>query len=71
MKHQLLLNILSWVGKVVGLVSALNSIPGVSPEVGMYIFFVASLIKDTVNRIADFLDDGLVNDSINPKPKTS
>lgn len=60
--------ILTYIAKVLGIVGALNVIPGVSPQVGAIIFFAASLAKDTVNRVADFLDDGEVNDSIN-KPK--
>ena len=56
--------VLSYVGKALGIVASLNAIPGVSPQVGMIIFFVASLLKDTANRVADFLDDGQVNQSV-------
>ena len=50
--------ILSYIGKAAGFVSALNAIPLVSPSTGIIIFFVASLLKDTINRIGDFLDNG-------------
>ncbi len=50
--------ILSYVGKAAGFVAALNALPFVSPSTGMLIFFVASLVKDTVNRVGDFLDNG-------------
>jgi len=61
-----ILHILSWVSKLAGLVLALGAIPGVSPATGAIIFFAASLLKDTVNRIGDFLDDGQANDSFKP-----
>jgi hypothetical protein len=57
------IKILSYVAKALGFVSALNVIPFVSPEIGVMIFFGASLLKDTVNRIGDFLDDGKENNS--------
>ena len=50
--------ILSFVTKAAGLIATLNAIPGVSPSEGVIVFFVASLVKDTVNRIGDFLDHG-------------
>ena len=30
----------------------------VAPSTGVIVFFVASLLKDTVDRIGDFLDNG-------------
>jgi hypothetical protein len=57
------LKYLSFVGKLAGLVSALNVIPFVDPKVGVLIFAAASLLKDTVNRIGDLLDDGMPNSS--------
>lgn len=57
------LKVLSYVGKVVGIVSALNAIPFVSPSTGVIIFFAASVLKDTINRVGDFLDDGTENQS--------
>jgi hypothetical protein len=68
MKFETTSKILAYVGKAFGLITAMNVIPFVDPKIGIIIFFVSSLIKDTVNRVADFLDDGEVNDSIN-KPK--
>jgi len=44
-------------------VSALNVIPFVDPQTGVIIFAAASLLKDSVNRIGDLLDDGKPNQS--------
>jgi hypothetical protein len=57
------LKYLSYVGKLAGLISALNVIPFVDPAVGVVIFAAASILKDTVNRIGDLLDDGKANKS--------
>ena len=57
------LKYLSYVGKLAGFVSALNVIPFVDPELGVLIFAAASLIKDSVNRIGDLIDDGKPNQS--------
>jgi len=53
------LKYLSYVGKLAGFVSALNVIPFVDPELGVLIFAAASILKDSVNRIGDLLDDGM------------
>ncbi|MCE0482775.1 MAG: hypothetical protein LV479_00890 [Methylacidiphilales bacterium] len=53
-----ILLILSYLAKAAGFVATLNAIPFVSPTTGVVIFFVASLLKDTVDRIGDFLDQG-------------
>jgi hypothetical protein len=53
-----LLLVLSFIAKATGFIGTLNAIPGVSPAEGIIIFFTASLVKDTVNRIGDFLDYG-------------
>ena len=53
-----ILLILSYVTKAAGFVAALNVVPYVAPSTGVIIFFVASLLKDTVDRIGDFLDNG-------------
>ncbi len=50
--------ILSYIAKAAGFIATLNAIPYVSPATGVIIFFVASLLKDTVDRIGDFLDNG-------------
>lgn len=57
------LKYLSYVGKLAGFISALNAIPFVEPTVGVVIFAAASILKDTVNRIGDLLDDGKANQS--------
>jgi hypothetical protein len=49
---------LSYVAKAAGFVATLNAIPFVSPSAGIIIFFSASLLKDTVDRVGDFLDNG-------------
>jgi Mn2+/Fe2+ NRAMP family transporter len=57
------LKYLTYVGKIAGFVAALNVIPFVDPKVGVVIFAAASLLKDTVNRIGDLMDDGQPNQS--------
>jgi hypothetical protein len=57
------LKYISAVGKLAGFVSALQVISFVEPAVGVVIFAAASLLKDTVNRIGDLLDDGQANSS--------
>ena len=55
------LKYLSDVGKLAGFVSAMNVIPFVDPQTGVLIFAAASLLKESVNRIGDLLDDGQPN----------
>jgi hypothetical protein len=57
------LKYLSYVGKLAGFVAALDTLPFIDPAIGVAIFAAASLLKDTVNRIGDLLDDGKVNQS--------
>ena len=57
------LKYLTYVGKLAGFVSALNVIPFVDPAVGVLVFAAASILKDTVNRIGDLVDDGMPNKS--------
>ena len=57
------LKYLSLAGKVAGFVTALSVIPFVDPKLGVLIFAAASLLKDTVNRIGDLVDDGQPNQS--------
>jgi hypothetical protein len=57
------LKYLTYLGKIAGLVSALDVIPFVDPAVGVLVFAAASLLKDTVNRIGDLMDDGQPNQS--------
>jgi hypothetical protein len=53
-----LLLVLSYIAKAAGFIATLHAIPGVSSAEGVVIFFIASLLKDTVDRIGDFLDHG-------------
>lgn len=62
------LKYLSFVGKIAGLVSALNVISFVDPKVGVIVFAAASILKDAVNRIGDLLDDGQANQSFKACP---
>jgi hypothetical protein len=57
------LKILSYVGKLAGFVAALDTMPFIDPKLGVVIFAAASLLKDTVNRVGDLLDDGQPNQS--------
>ena len=57
------LKYLTYVGKLDGFVSALNVIPLVDPAVGVLVFAAAYLLKDTVYRIGDLVDDGMTNSS--------
>ncbi len=57
------LKYLTHVGKLAGFVATLNVIPFVDPAVGVIVFAAASILKDTVNRIGDLLDDGQPNQS--------
>lgn len=56
------LKILSYIGKAVGFLGVID-VTAVSPKYGAIIFFAASMLKDSVNRIGDFLDDGKANNS--------
>ncbi len=56
-----LLKYLSLVGKLAGFITALGSIPFVDPKVGIIVFAAVSLLKDSLNRIGDLLDDGQPN----------
>jgi len=53
-----ILLILSYIAKAAGFLVTLNTVPFISPSTGVIIFFIASLVKDTVDRIGDFLDHG-------------
>jgi len=53
----------TYLAKLAGFVSPLNLIPFVDSAVGVFVFAAASLLKDTVNRIGDLVDDGLPNKS--------
>ena len=53
-----MLKYLTYIGKLAGFVATLNVIPFVDPAVGVLVFAAASLLKDTVSRIGELLDDG-------------
>jgi len=57
------LKILTYVGKLAGFVAALDTLPFIDPKIGVIVFAAASLLKDTVNRIGDLVDDGQPNQS--------
>jgi hypothetical protein len=57
------LKYLSLAGKITGFVSAISVIPFVDPAVGVIVFAAASILKDSVNRIGDLVDDGKPNQS--------
>jgi hypothetical protein len=56
------IKVLTWIAKLAGLAATIDLTP-VNPKFGPIIFFAASLLKDTVNRLGDFLDDGEANQS--------
>ena len=57
---------LSYLGKLAGFIAALDTLPFIDPKLGVVIFAAASILKDTVNRVGDLLDDGQANKSFNP-----
>jgi len=38
-----------------GIIAGLNTIPGVSPQTGIYIFAAALILKDVANRVDEVL----------------
>lgn len=67
MNKQDILKWLSLAGKglsvVAGLAAYANFIPPKWAPLAVLAFGVSSILKDTVNRIGDFLDDGQANQS--------
>lgn len=57
------LKYLTYLGKLAGFVAALDGLPFIDPKLGVVIFAAASILKDTVNRLGDLLDDGKPNQS--------
>lgn len=57
------LKYLTYLGKLAGFVAALDALPFIDPKLGVVIFAAASILKDTVNRLGDLLDDGKPNQS--------
>ena len=56
------LRILSYIGKATGLALTFAG-PFQDTPTGLIVFAVASLLKDTVNRVGDLADDGQPNGS--------
>jgi len=52
------IKIISLIGKFAGIVAGLNTIAGVSPQTGLYIFAAASILKDVANRVNEVLQQG-------------
>ena len=52
------IKIISLVGKFAGIITSFNTIPGVSPQTGIYIFAAASILKDVANRVNEILVQG-------------
>lgn len=67
MNKEKILHILSlttkYVSVVIGLASYNNYIPAKWQGVALIAFAAASILKDTVNRIGDLVDDGKENGS--------
>ncbi|MCU0785238.1 MAG: hypothetical protein MUF81_14545 [Verrucomicrobia bacterium] len=59
------IKVLAWVSKAVGLASALDW-TGIAPSHGLVIFLVGSLVKDSVNRVGDYLDNKQLDGSFKP-----
>lgn len=60
---QNLLKYLSLIGKIFGVLGGLNAIPGLGNGKWLLLFAVSSILKDAVNRLGDYLDDGKANGS--------
>jgi hypothetical protein len=63
---QTTLKILSWIGKLAGILVTVD-ITGINPKYGPIVFFLASLVKDTVNRVGDYLDNQKMDGSFPEK----
>jgi len=57
------LRILTLIAKIAGLLTSLNVIPFLPANYGLWVFLLASILKDATNRIGDLLDDGKPNGS--------
>ena len=64
------IKILSYIGKISGAVASVASYADALPPkwqgLGLLIIGISSILKDTVNRLGDLLDDGKSNDSFKP-----
>lgn len=66
MNKDRVISILTTVGKALGFLTGLGTIPFVPPQTGILIFAGASTLKEVVKLIGDLTDDGKRNDSFNP-----
>jgi len=57
-----IIKILTLAAKIFGVVVMIDWTT-FSPKWGVAIFMIASIAKDTINRIGDYLDDKLLNNS--------
>lgn len=57
------LKIVSLIGKIVSVAGAIAWPEIVSPKIAAIIFVTSSILKDLVNRLGDFFDDGQINNS--------
>jgi hypothetical protein len=64
------MKILALISKVAGFVLSVGSYADFLPPkygpIGLIVFGSASILKDTVNRIGDFLDNRKIDGSFNP-----
>jgi hypothetical protein len=60
------MKILIIAAKILGLASALDW-TGISPKYGVIIFLAASAAKDAINKVGDYLDDKVINQSFPAK----
>lgn len=52
------LQYLSLIGKILGVLGGLNAIPVLDNGKWLLLFSISSILKDTVNRLGDYMDDG-------------
>lgn len=66
-----ILKVITWTAKaasvMTGLAAYMHYIPEQFKDVAIITFAAASLLKDTVNRIGDLVDDGKENNSFEVK----
>ncbi len=60
------LKIITYVGKAASLAVAFDWTP-VAPQYSVLIFMIASIVKDTANRVGDYLDDKQMNNSFSSR----
>lgn len=62
-----LIRFLAMLAKLLGLVTVLDKVPFIPPQWGIPIFLLASLGKDFLVTLCDWLDDGKINKSFDPQ----